>query len=302
MTNDPREIHLDSIPSMGSMLLKAATSRKAKQSKPQFLPLTIRANGVTVDRVKLEKFRAVCDFDSNDTLPLTYPHIMAFPLHMQLMLAPEFPFSPVGSVHIRNRIRQQRAIGVNETLDFCVRMGSGERVDKGYEASVITEVRVAGELVWDDLSVLLIRRSSTDSTASKDGAEKKQKRRRADPISYTKSVNWQLASNKSRQYAAASGDYNPIHLYPLTAKLMGFKRHIMHGMWSKSRAVAHLLDSDHLGPVSVDVAFKLPIFLPASVSLMVNSDGNSRQFEMKDGKGEKPHLAGELRLGEGITD
>jgi hypothetical protein len=84
--------------------------------------------------------------------------------------------------------------------------------------------------------------------------------------------------------------------------MMGFKRQIMHGMWSKSRAVAHLLPADYAGPVSVDVAFKLPIFLPASVILFSDSDDTGSKFEMKDGKGEKPHLAGELRMGQVFTE
>ncbi|HEB28307.1 MAG TPA: acyl dehydratase [Porticoccus sp.] len=294
MNNNTRQITMKAIPSMASMLFKAATSRKPKQREPQFLPLKINTKGIQVDANKLEKFCRVCDFDQGDTLPLTYPHIMAFALHLQLMLEPEFPFNPVGVVHVRNRIRQQRAIGANETLDFCVYFGSAEQVEKGYEASFITEVRINGELVWDDLSVMLIRKGGSGI--------KKEKSPATETISYNESIQWQLASNKGRQYAAAAGDYNPIHLFPWTAKLMGFKRHIMHGMWSKSRTVAHLLPADYHGAVSIDVAFKLPIFLPSTVTLMVNSHGDKHQFEMKDHKGEKPHLAGELQLGTGITN
>ena len=41
-------------------------------------------------------------------------------------------------------------------------------------------------------------------------------------------------------FAGASGDHNPIHLYPLTAKALGFPRQIAHGMWSKARCIAAL--------------------------------------------------------------
>lgn len=293
MSTAPREIKMTSIPGMGSMLLKAVTCRKPKQRDPQFPPIKVSASGIKVDSGKLKKFRAVCGFSSGDTLPLTYPHIMAFALHLQLMLQPEFPFTPAGAVHVRNRIRQQRAIGVDEALDFCAYIEGARQVDKGFEVTTITEVRVGGELVWDDLSVMLIRKGGSGI--------KKEKKKPGETPTCSESIQWQLASNKGRQYAAASGDYNPIHLFPATAKLMGFKRHIMHGMWSKSRAVAHLLPADYIGAVSVDVSFKLPIFLPGTVTLMANSDDSSSQFEMKDGKGEKPHLAGEMQLGQGIS-
>ena len=37
-----------------------------------------------------------------------------------------------------------------------------------------------------------------------------------------------------------SGDHNPIHLHPLTAKALGYPRQLAHGMWSLARCVAAL--------------------------------------------------------------
>ena len=289
MKQDERQITLDSIPGMGMTLAKAATTRKKKQREPESLPLAIFVNGVRADASKLAKFRSVCGFPETLGLPLTYPHIMAFPLHLQMMLQPEFPFSPVGAVHIKNRIRQQREIGIDEVMDVSVRLGKTVRVAKGYEITFVTQARIDGELVWDGLSVMLVRSADTSV---------KQEKQTANEAQYTDVVTWQLAANKGREYALASGDFNPIHLYSLTARVMGFKRQIMHGMWSKSRALAHLLPVDCHWPVSIEVAFKLPIFLPATVTLLSHSDATGSQFEMRDGKGEKPHLVGDLRMGE----
>lgn len=289
MNTAARTIDLDTIPGLPGMLVKAATSRKPAQREPQFPPLVITARGIRADNVKLAKFSDVCGFAGSDNLPLTYPHIMAFALHMQLMLEPEFPFTPMGAVHVRNRISQRRPLRADEALDFTVRMGGAEQVEKGYEVSIVTEVAVAGETVWDDLSVMLIRKGGSGQKKAKDAT-------RAAP-EYSQSVQWQLPADMGRRYAAASGDYNPIHLYPLTAKLMGFKRQIMHGMWSKSRCVAELLPAGHGGAAAVDVAFKLPIFLPATVTLLYDSGSNGSRFELRDAAGARPHLAGELDLG-----
>jgi hypothetical protein len=292
LIDSSRQIEMSDIPSVTRMLLKAATTRKKVQLEPHLQPLSVVANGVVADPVRLEKFRSACGYDASGTLPLTYPHIMAFALQLQVMLEPEFPFTPMGAVHVRNRIRQQRAIAATEALDFEVKFDGFEQVGKGYEIGLKTEVRVEGELIWDSLSVMLIRKGG--SGISKDKADK------AEATEYTSTVQWQLAANKGRQYAAASGDYNPIHLYAPTAKLMGFKRQIMHGMWSKSRSVAHLLPTNYREPVTVDVAFKLPIFLPATVTLMYNQDDTGSRFEMKDGLGEKPHLVGDIKLSAAI--
>ena len=290
---DAYTVELQTIPSMVSMLGRAAVVRKQPTRDPEFPPLCIRANNIRVDRGKLQKFSAVCGFNTSDTVPLPYPHIMAFALHMQLMLDDRFPFVPMGAVHVRNRIRQQRALRCDEVMDFEVRQGEVEQVEKGWEVSLVTEVRVNGELVWDDLSVMLIRKNGSGIRREKSSDEP------GPPLD--QSVQWPLAANKGRQYAAASGDYNPIHLYPWTAKLMGFKRQIMHGMWSKSRTVAHLLPGDHAGAASVSVAFKLPIFLPSTVTLFYGSTATGSSFEMKDEAGEKPHLTGSLSLAQGIT-
>ncbi len=68
-----------------------------------------------------------------------------------------------------------------------------------------------------------------------------------------------------RRYGAVSGDRNPIHLYPLSAKLFGFKRQIAHGMWSKARCLAELQNQLPEDAFTVDVQFKLPMFVPATV-------------------------------------
>jgi hypothetical protein len=53
-------------------------------------------------------------------------------------------------------------------------------------------------------------------------------------------VHWRLAGNLGRRYGAVSGDRNPIHLYPVTAKAFGFPTNIAHGMWTKARSLAAL--------------------------------------------------------------
>jgi len=289
MNEQARTIELTAIPGLPGMLARAATTRKKAPRDPAFPPLVITAGGIRAGEAKLAKFAEVCGFQAGDALPLTYPHIMAFPLHMQLMLEPEFPFAPMGAVHIRNRIRQRRPLRSGEALDFQVRLAGAEQVARGYEVSIITEVSVGGELVWEDLSVMLIRKGGS--------GEKKADKPTTAAHPYRESLQWTLAANLGRQYAGASGDYNPIHLYPLTAKMMGFKRQIVHGMWSKSRCVAHLLPQDHTGPASVDVAFKLPIFLPATVTLVYDSGDSGAEFELRDSQGIKPHLVGSLEFG-----
>ena len=79
------------------------------------------------------------------------------------------------------------------------------------------------------------------------------------------SADWKLDGGLGRRYAAASGDRNPIHMHDLSAKLFGFPRAIAHGMWTKARALA-ALEGRLPDAYEVDVAFKKPILLPATVT------------------------------------
>ena len=88
-----------------------------------------------------------------------------------------------------------------------------------------------------------------------------------------------------------SGDRNPIHLYPLTAKVLGFKRQIAHGMWSAARCVA-ALENRLPDAVTVEVAFKKPVFLPGSVTFGARHVDSGYAFGLSDPISGAPHLQG----------
>ena len=72
------------------------------------------------------------------------------------------------------------------------------------------------------------------------------------------SVVWEMPSNLGRRYGAIAGDRNPIHMWPITARLFGFKRHIIHGMWLLGRAIAEVEADIPDGPVEVSVFSDAP--------------------------------------------
>ena len=74
---------------------------------------------------------------------------------------------------------------------------------------------------------------------------------------------WTLKDNLGRQYAAVSGDHNPIHLHSWSAKPFGFPRAIAHGMWTKAHCLASLRLPDAF---ETSVRFKQPILLPSRVT------------------------------------
>jgi len=250
--------------------------------------LTLRLNDVAVDAGRLASYNDVCGFaDSGDTLPATYPHMLAFPLHLALMTDSSFPFGAIGLVHIVNRIVQHRPIETGERMSFRVWATPLEPHPRGRQFSIRTEARVGDELVWEEVSTNL-RRGRSDGGGGASASDSIEVPSASD---LPAAGEWELPGDLGRRYGSVSGDLNPIHVHPLTARLFGFPSAIAHGMWTKARCVAAL--ADRLPEAfTVDVAFRKPILLPATVTFAA-SDGSTPRFGVR-GTGEKatPHLDG----------
>ncbi len=265
--------------------MRAATARKS-QGQTESLPnLSVTLKNIRANLKKLNQYREVCGFPVSGCMPVTYPHILAFPLHMELLVSDAFPFPLLGLVHVRNEITQYRAIGNQEALDIECVLGGPREVTKGKEFDITTYAHVNGQLVWESVSTMLHRCKTNVEEAKKVHTPPKE----AETV-----ISWPVPENIGRRYAKVSGDRNPIHIHALTAKLFGFPKAIAHGMWTKAHSLAELDKLLPKGPFKVSVAFKLPIFLPSNVQFQYSELGSHIEFEVKDAKGEKPHLAGTI--------
>jgi acyl dehydratase len=240
----------------------------------------LEVGDVAVDLDHLSDYTEVCGFERMDRLPATYPHVVAFPLAMRIMVARSFPFPVLGLVHIGNEITQRRPIAPDERLTLRVRAHDLEPHERGTQFTIAAEARVGEEPVWSSRNVYL-RREGGGGGSSRSGRE--------GPAPAT--AHWRVPDDVGRRYAAVSGDRNPIHLHPLSARLFGMPRPIAHGMWLKARCLARL-EPTLPDAFSVDVRFKLPLFLPGQVAFGQREGG---AFEVRDAGSGRPHLSGTLR-------
>jgi len=239
---------------------------------------------VRVDRRSLLEYSGVCGFLGRHHLPATYPHVLAFPLHMTLMTDRSFPFPAIGLVHVNNRIRVHRAVGVEEPLDLRVHATPLKEHAKGATFTIVTEVRVGEELIWEEHSTMLRRGIGEASAADRAAAV-------ALP-SLMEPNEWRLPANLGRRYARVSGDRNPIHLHALSARPFGFPRAIAHGMWTKARCLA-ALQATLPDAYTVQVSFRKPIFLPARVTFAQAHEHSRTSFAVRSGEDEAViHLEG----------
>jgi acyl dehydratase len=244
-----------------------------------------------VDVDRLADYCRVCGFTLRDTLPITYPHMLAFPLHMALMTEEDFPFGGIGLVHISNEISQHRAIKLSETLEIRVSGTPLEPHPKGRQFAFVSEARVGSELVWESRSTTLHRGRGEEGAGSKAGLFES-----TDFDALPAAAEWKLDAGLGRRYGAVSGDRNPIHMSEWTAKPLGFPKAIAHGMWTKARALA-ALEGDTPDAATASVRFKKPIFLPGRVSFasapLAGAEGTIA-FAVRDARKGTPHLDGIL--------
>ncbi|MFJ5034857.1 MaoC/PaaZ C-terminal domain-containing protein [Streptomyces sp. NPDC088560] len=239
--------------------------------------------GIRVDLSRLAAYERVCGFPTGESgLPVTYPHVLGFPLAMRLMSDRAFPLPLPGLVHTSVDIVRHGAVPATEAYELAVHIEGLAPHRRGTEATVVTELMSRGERLWESRSTYLARHRTQEAAS---GHRDQQRPAPALPVL----DEWRLAGDVGRRYGAASGDRNPIHLHPLTARLFGFPRAIAHGMWTVARCVAAHGTS---GPVVVRARFMAPVLLPGVVTYGADASG---RFELRDGSGERVHVRGEVR-------
>ncbi|MCW2857421.1 MAG: Dehydratase [Marmoricola sp.] len=251
--------------------------------------LVLTRKDVAIDPAHLAAYREVCAFEPGQHLPLTYPHMLAFGLHMGIMTDSSFPYAAIGSVHLRNAMTQHRPIAPTELLDVTATATNKRAHSKGTVFDFVTTVTSGDELVWDSVSTYL-RPGRGDADAKPEG----------EPFDVVpgNGTTWNLSGDLGRRFAAVSGDYNPIHLYSLTAKAFGFPSQIAHGIWTKARCVA-AMESRIPDVATVEVEFKKPVILPTKVAfgsrIVDGGPEKGLDFSLTNPKSGAPHLVGRIR-------
>jgi acyl dehydratase len=248
-----------------------------------------RWHGARADAARLEQYRQVCTLPDTGTLPLLYLHAMAMPLHMAILSHARFPLRLLGLVHWSNQIESLRPIGNDEVLDMHCTLDGIQATERGQSFAIHTTLSAKGSVAWRETSTFLspLARSKSGKKPPADGSEPDW----GQPV-----AQWAVAANAGRRFAGPSGDWNPIHVSALTARLFGYPRAIAHGMFSAARCLALLqarMPADQ--PLQLDLRFKRPLLIPGQVALHTHQDAqapDSKRFVLKVQATGEPHIEG----------
>jgi acyl dehydratase len=230
-------------------------------------------HGVQLRESRVVAYARMCGFRPDAPLPLTYPHVLAMPLHLRIFAMPEFPLRPMGLIHLTNVIETAGELRVGMTLDIEVSARNYQRTAAGLTFDMDTEIRNAGRVVWRESCGFLSR---WPEPLQRSGA--RPPRPPKAPKDATALAELPVSLRTAWDYARVSNDFNPIHLSARAARFFGLRGAIVHGMWSLARSLAEQAPGV-LSPVTrIDTQFLTPVQLPARVTIKQwTADGQVRR-------------------------
>jgi len=274
-------LSFDAAPDLKRLFVKAVLNGRVTGSS--MTDVTAQRLSVRIDPDHVFDYARACGFTVGATLPVSYPHVLGFPLHVALMSRRDFPFPLLGLVHLENTITWTRPPTMDDVLDVTVHATNLRAHRRGRLVDLVTEVSAAGEVrggsVWRSVSTYLARgrgEESADTAAVPDVTAVSR---------IAGGATWRLDAGVGRRYAGVSGDVNPIHLHVLTAKTFGFDRAIAHGMYTYARVMAAIGPKVPAAGTST-VWFRKPVKLPSTVLLKVSADAGLAVLLPAQGGGE----------------
>ncbi|MDE2076904.1 MAG: acyl dehydratase [Burkholderiales bacterium] len=281
-------LEINKMPGQVALNLGALRASSKRPGKIESLPeVTYVRPKVLVDARAVSAYAKVCGFKPAHGVPLLYPHMLAFPLSMMLFGSKYYPWPAMGTVHLTHSATQHQRINLGDELRIEMQTGELLSHEKGQIFALRSRAIRDNAVVWESTGHFL-------RVGVKDVSGPPYPSDLTDPAPLSHQSDFYAGAGIGRRYALVSGDVNPIHLSALTARILGFKRAIAHGMWTTARALSTLMPREPVDQASVVAEFKTPLYLPARTSLWTSRTEERTLFEVRNAKGDKPHLRGRV--------
>ncbi|WP_413543500.1 MaoC family dehydratase [Citricoccus nitrophenolicus] len=285
-------------------LATAATDALRRRRRPQQLPgRTVVVQGHQIPADLVARYAALFHRSGEPLDPQDVPsvlvHVAAFPAAMELMSDPEFPLPLLGMVHLENRVVHHAAVPSGTPLTVAASATALAPHPSGTTVDLVVTVhgptgsaREDGDspqLLWEGTSTYLA------AGVRLQGQERPPRPGHPEFMAPALTARWSLPGSTGRDYASVSGDYNPIHLNPVTAKALGQKGMIAHGMYLAGRMLAGREPAG--GGFSWGIEFATPVLLPGTVSLNFDHPAPGRtKVTAWNGRRQRPHFTGSITV------
>lgn len=272
--------HVPALPAMGVLTLLRALFKRPRRPLPSALPDIVteyRLDSLPLDDIA--RYRAAFGF-TGDRVPLTWWYLPAQRAHLATMLEPAFPFRIAGLVHMENALEGHGSAAPGQPLVLRTVLRLLPPSSSGALRCVLeTTGSAEGAPVFTCTSTYLIRRGERGGTKQPDAGL---------DLNGAPLAQWTLDAAAGRRYARLSGDWNPIHLYGWSARLMGMRAPIIHGMHTLATSCAALENDSGRHVIRIDCRFRAPVMLGATVTMRSRCESDEFVVEA----GGKPAVTG----------
>ena len=251
------------LPSTGRLMLGALKRRRPLRAEPTLSPLAISTTLEQPASDWLRAYREICGLPGEGGWTLCAPQVFAVRPQLALLTDPRCPLPALGMVHCESLICAEGPIPSEGTLSIrCHLDPEASWGERGLRFSLWSELFAGEQRCWWSKTEILSPR------AGRPGARRAPRKATQKPSEGLDRIeDFALAADLGRRYGKIAGDRNPIHLWPWSARIFGFKRPIIHGMWSLARAYT-ALGGDGVTPGErLWARFQRPVMLPGQLEL-----------------------------------
>jgi acyl dehydratase len=257
------------LPPLGAAVLLRALFKRPRRLNGVPTPRTT----YILDRIdphQLRRYRQALGFRA-DGIPLTYFYLLAQRAHVATMLDDAFPFRLPGTVHTENALRALAEPLRDVPLVLTTSVNIRPPAENGAViAELETVARQQGTDIFTCRSTYLVVRG-----------QRNPRRTRKDAQDLPVLAGWRIPRGMGRAYARISGDWNPIHLWTWSARVMGLQRPIIHGMHTLARTCAELEQACGRRILALEGRFRSPA--PLGSELVLGADLAAGSFAVGGG-------------------
>jgi acyl dehydratase len=265
--------------------------------------LAVESESIVADPERVAAFLRVTDgertprFLAEGLLPPTFSALWETALALELLTLARVPLPSGGLVHLESEMVSLRPLRAGAQVRCRAELDRADAEPRGLRLTVVSRNwNAVGQLCSENTMVMLARGAEGGRAGGHAGAAEPGPAE-GEPA-WSELCAWDLRANHGRRYARVSGDFNPIHLWGWSSRLLGFRGPILHGFCTEA-LVAHALVERRLGgdPGALrrlQIAFRAPLSLPARVRLQVQDGTTGGRFRLvaADGSGKRPYAEG----------
>jgi acyl dehydratase len=266
--------------------------------------LAVERRGIGAEVAQLSRYlaatrgSAVYPLAGDDAvLPPTYSAVWETALTLELLAMEGMPFPGRGIVHVASELVVVRPLRLGEQVRCRLALERAEAHPRG--TLLVLDSRCwneAGQLCQQNETEILVRGAVAPAgaqrmpqTAASGGATNGEGWR------WREVATWPLPADAGVRYARASGDFNPIHLWPWSSRLLGYSRPILHGHCTLAMIAHELSTVTGRQTRKIAARFRAPVELPGRVRLEAAEEPESSALALRvvssEGTG-KPYAEG----------